>query len=129
MSACRHVSHACTHVSKIQMIIVLLTRCLNWFTFTVLAVSTGDTGYAHFVVALWYIQQFLESAWMIRDGCYGNFQSKLHGLPRIPIDPILTSLITRNHISGAVVNLAQRKQNKKSSEWIISYSVTRNRYA
>lgn len=106
-------SYTIMNAAKTWRVIVLLTRCLNWFTLTMLTVSTDDTGYAYFVVhATWYNGTYLESAQMIRDECYGNFQSKQPGLQRVSIDRILVSLITRNYINQTIVNLVQIKRKK-----------------
>lgn len=56
-------SYTIMNAEKTWRVIVLLTRCLNWFTLTMLTVSTDDTGYAYFVVhATWYNGTYLESA-------------------------------------------------------------------
>lgn len=46
---------------------------------------------------------------MIRDECYGNFQSKQPSLQWVSIDRILMSLITRNYINETIVKIKTKK--------------------
>lgn len=65
---------------------------------------------------------------MIRDECYGNFQSKQPSLQWASIDRILMSLITRNYINETIVNLVQIKTKKDQEINIIVTIVARKYY-